>query len=109
MESFILVRLQDLAELDLKRIKAASLEVVRAHHRQIPSRSGGIGPVGVLRSEMVKRGASPIRQLMLKAGVAIQALKPVMMMSPLSVAHSHPGKTKVRSSGHGRSESDTTC
>ncbi|WJV61122.1 DUF3320 domain-containing protein [Pectobacteriaceae bacterium C52] len=84
------------AELDLKRIKAASLEVVRAHHRQIPSKSGGVGPVGVLRSEMVKkRGHLPIRQLMLKAGVAIQALKPVMMMSPLSVAQFLiPGKQK---------------
>lgn len=84
------------AELDLKRIKAASLEVVHTHHRQIPSKSGGIGPVGVLRSEMVKkRGHLPIRQLMLKAGVAIQALKPVMMMSPLSVAQFLiPGKQK---------------
>ncbi|MBE5202735.1 DUF3320 domain-containing protein [Pectobacterium sp. FL60-S17] len=84
------------AELDLKRIKAASLEVVRAHHRQIPSKSGGVGPVGVLRSEMVKkRGHLPIRQLMLKAGVAIQALKPVMMMSPLSVAQFLiPGRQK---------------
>lgn len=84
------------AELDLKRIKAASLEVARAHHRQIPSRSGGVGPVGILRSEMVKkRGHLPIRQLMLKAGVAIQALKPVMMMSPLSVAQFLiPGKQK---------------
>ncbi|MCL6349983.1 DUF3320 domain-containing protein [Pectobacterium polaris] len=84
------------AELDLKRIKAASLEVARAHHRQIPSKSGGVGPVGVLRSEMVKkRGHLPIRQLMLKAGVAIQALKPVMMMSPLSVAQFLiPGRQK---------------
>ncbi|MGQ6089306.1 DUF3320 domain-containing protein [Serratia sp. IR-2025] len=84
------------AELDLKRIKAASFEVVRAHHRQIPSKSGGIGPVGVLRSEMVKkRGHLPIRQLMQRAGVAIQALKPVMMMSPLSVAQFLiPGKQK---------------
>ena len=84
------------AELDLKRIKAASLEVVRAHHKKIPSKNGGIGPVGILRSEMVKkRGHLPIRQLMLKAGVAIQALKPVMMMSPLSVAQFLiPGKQK---------------
>ncbi|MFN1149523.1 DUF3320 domain-containing protein [Serratia liquefaciens] len=84
------------AELDLKRIKAASFEVVRAHHRQIPSKSGGVGPVGILRSEMVKkRGHLPIRQLMLKAGVAVQALKPVMMMSPLSVAQFLiPGKQK---------------
>lgn len=84
------------AELDLQRIKAASFEVVRAHHRKIPSKNGGIGPVGILRSEMVKkRGHLPIRQLMLKAGVAIQALKPVMMMSPLSVAQFLiPGKQK---------------
>ncbi len=84
------------AELDLQRIKASSLEVVRAHHRRIPSKSGGAGPVGILRSEMVKkRGHLPIRQLMIKAGLAIQALKPVMMMSPLSVAQFLiPGKQK---------------
>ncbi|MCS5881335.1 hypothetical protein LNP17_20605 [Klebsiella variicola subsp. variicola] len=42
-----------------------------------------------------KEGHLPIRQLMLKAGVAIQALKPVMMMSPLSVAQFLiPGKQK---------------
>lgn len=75
------------AEMDLRRIKSSCLEVVRAHHRRIPSKTGAAGPVGILRSEMArKRGHMPIRQLMLKAGPAIQALKPVMMMSPLSVA-----------------------
>ncbi|CRG51715.1 DUF3320 domain-containing protein [Yersinia wautersii] len=75
------------SRLDLERIKAASIEVVRAHHRRIPSKEGGAGPVGILRGEMArKRGHMPIRQLMQKAGSAIQALKPVMMMSPLSVA-----------------------
>ena len=72
--------------MDLRRIKASSFEVVRAHHRAIPSKVG-VGPVGVLRGEMArKRGHMAIRQLMTKAGAAIQALKPVMMMSPLSVA-----------------------
>lgn len=75
------------ADMDLRRIKSSSLEVARAHHRRIPSKIGAAGPVGVLRAEMArKRGHMPIRQLMLKAGPAIQALKPVMMMSPLSVA-----------------------
>lgn len=75
------------SELDRMRIKAASFEVVRAHHHKIPSQVGGAGPVGILRAEMArKRGHMPIRQLMLKAGLAIQALKPVMMMSPLSIA-----------------------
>ena len=78
---------QEFANLDKRRIKAASLEVVRAHHRRIPPRDGGVGPVGVLRTEMAKRrGHMPIRSLMQKAGPAIQAIKPVVMMSPLSVA-----------------------
>lgn len=84
------------ADLDRRRIKASSFEVVRAHHKRIPSKTGAAGPVGVLRAEMArKRGHMPIRQLMLKAGPAIQALKPVIMMSPLSVAQFLiPGKQK---------------
>lgn len=84
------------ADLDRRRIKASSFEVVRAHHKRIPSKMGAVGPVGVLRAEMArKRGHMPIRQLMLKAGPAIQALKPVIMMSPLSVAQFlTPGKQK---------------
>ncbi|WP_026595016.1 DEAD/DEAH box helicase, partial [Dickeya dianthicola] len=86
-------RIVNFAEMDLRRIKAASFEVVRAHHKAIPSKVG-VGPVGVLRAEMArKRGHMAIRQLMIKAGAAIQALKPVMMMSPLSVAQFlAPGK-----------------
>jgi len=84
------------ADLDRRRIKASSFEVVRAHHKRIPSKTGAAGPVGVLRAEMArKRGHMSIRQLMLKAGPAIQALKPVIMMSPLSVAQFLiPGKQK---------------
>lgn len=76
------------ADLDLQRIKLSALEVARAHHRKIPSSFGGaVGPLGVLKSEIArKRGHMPIRQLMQKAGPAIQSLKPVLMMSPLSVA-----------------------
>lgn len=85
---------REFANLDRERIKASSLEVVRAHHRRIPSRNGGVGPVGILRGEMAKRSRHmPIRQLMQRAGPAIQAMKPVMMMSPLSVAQFlTPGK-----------------
>ncbi|MAP17528.1 MAG: helicase [Aurantimonas sp.] len=85
---------REFANLDRERIKSASLEVVRAHHRRIPPRDGGVGPVGILRGEMAKRSRHmPIRQLMQRAGPAIQALKPVMMMSPLSVAQFlTPGK-----------------
>lgn len=89
-------KVQHFSEMDLRRIKSSSIEVARAHHRRIPSKIGAAGPVGVLRAEMArKRGHMPIRQLMLKAGPAIQAIKPVMMMSPLSVAQFLiPGKQK---------------
>ena len=79
------------AQMDIERIAASSLEVVRAHHRRIPQGGGAIGPLGVLRGEMAKRkGHMPIRRLMQRAAPAIQALKPVFMMSPLSVAQFLP-------------------
>lgn len=86
-------RTREFADLDLQRIDAARLEVVRAHHSRIPAQVG-MGPVGVLRAEIARRrGHMPIRQLVQRAGPAIQALKPVMMMSPLSVAQFlSPGK-----------------
>jgi very-short-patch-repair endonuclease len=81
----------EFSDLDRERISASSLEVARAHHRRIPQGGGGVGPLGVLRGEMARRrGHMPIRQLMLKAAPAIQALKPVLMMSPLSVAQFLP-------------------
>ncbi len=72
--------------MDVRHIRSAAVRVARAHHHRFPS-SGGIGPVGILRGEIAKRRAHmPIRQLMLKAAPVVQALKPVIMMSPLSVA-----------------------
>jgi len=83
---------QEFVDLDRNRLLASALEVVRVHHRQIPIRSGGgIGPLGVLRGEIAKkRNHLPIRQLMQRAAPAVQALKPVFMMSPLSVAQFLP-------------------
>ena len=81
---------EEFASLDRSRMRLSRLEVVRAHHRRIPAVSG-IGPVGVLRAEMARRrGHMPIRQLMTRAAPAIQALKPVFMMSPLSIAQFLP-------------------
>lgn len=79
------------ADLDRQRIALASVEVARAHYRRIPKVAGGVGPLGVLRAEMARRrGHMPIRQLVQRAAPAIQALKPVLMMSPLSVAQFLP-------------------
>lgn len=78
---------REFSELDQQRIRSSALQVAQAHHRRIPQGGGGVGPLGVLRGEMARRrGHMPIRQLILKAAPAIQALKPVLMMSPLSVA-----------------------
>ncbi|WP_421368628.1 DUF3320 domain-containing protein [Agrobacterium tumefaciens] len=80
----------EFADLDRSRMRLSRLEVVRAHHRKIPQVSG-IGPVGILRGEMARRrNHMPIRQLMQRASLAIQALKPVFMMSPLSIAQFLP-------------------
>jgi very-short-patch-repair endonuclease len=64
---------EEFRKLDRKRIALARQEVA--------------GPLGILKGEIArKRGHMPIRQLMKRAGPAIQALKPVFMMSPLSIA-----------------------
>jgi len=83
---------REFVDFDRQRIKASAFEVARAHHRKIPHANGGaVGPLGVLRSEIARRrGHMPLRQLIQRAAPAVQALKPVFMMSPLSVAQFLP-------------------
>ena len=78
----------EFSDLDLQRIHVSADEIVRAHSKRIPPRDGGaVGPLGILRNELQKkRGHMPIRKLVERAAPALQALKPVFMMSPLSVA-----------------------
>ena len=62
-------------------------KVAYEHWRHLPKHDSSSGQLGVLKREFEKkRRHLPIRQLMTKAGNAIQAIKPVFMMSPLSVA-----------------------
>lgn len=73
--------------LDKARIALARESVALKHLRERPASAGGIGPLGVLNGEFAKkRNHLPIRQLLDRAGPAIQQLKPVMMMSPLSIS-----------------------
>jgi very-short-patch-repair endonuclease len=73
--------------LDLERIALARAEVALGHFRGMPNASQSLGQVAVLRHEFAKRRRHlPIRQLLRRAGLAAQALTPVFMMSPLSVA-----------------------
>jgi hypothetical protein len=71
--------------LDAKRAEVAATEVSALHYLQRPT--GQIGDMAVLRGELNKsRRLLPTRKLLEKAGHAIQRLKPVFLMSPLSVA-----------------------
>jgi very-short-patch-repair endonuclease len=74
-------------EGDRHRIEQTRVEILSKHYATMPRGDSGIGALGVLSGEFAKkRNHLPIRKLMKKAGGAIQALKPVFMMSPLSVA-----------------------
>lgn len=82
---------ESFCELDRGRIDLAQRQVAQSHRERIPSKGGAAGPVAVLLGEMArKKGHLPIRQLVERAAPAIQALKPVFMMSPLSVAQFLP-------------------
>ena len=78
--------------LDRARIDLARQEVVQAHYADIPRGGmGGAGEMGVIRHEInKKRRHMPLRRLMERAGNAVQAIKPVFMMSPMSVAQFLP-------------------
>jgi hypothetical protein len=71
----------DKAVFDLNRARLAD-----QHWQRLPRRNAG-GQLGVLRREFAKkRRHLPIRRLMAEAGHAIKTIKPVFMMSPLSIA-----------------------
>lgn len=74
-------------EADRLRIEQMRMEILSKHYANMPRGDSSIGALGVLNGEFAKkRNHLPIRKLMKKAGGAIQAIKPVFMMSPLSVA-----------------------
>jgi very-short-patch-repair endonuclease/KaiC/GvpD/RAD55 family RecA-like ATPase len=76
--------------LDLLNLEYTRLLLAFKHAQSLPS-SGGSGEIGILWHEFEKRARFlPIRTLMLKAGHAIQSIKPVFMMSPLSIANYLP-------------------
>ncbi|WP_442754260.1 DUF3320 domain-containing protein [Methylocystis sp. JAN1] len=76
-------------DLDRKRIQIARQEVLARYLDRRPD--GHAGEMAVIRAEIgKKRGHFPVRKLMDKAGEAIQRLKPVFLMSPLSVAQFLP-------------------
>ncbi|MDI6034702.1 DUF3320 domain-containing protein [Flavobacterium sp. LB2P84] len=65
-------------------------KVALIHWESLPKKEGG-GQINVLKSEFNRKARHmPIRKLMQEAGLAIQAIKPVIMMSPMSIANFLP-------------------
>ena len=74
-------------QLDNERIALAKYRALLAHFERMPQFNAGVGAAGIVKSEMErKRGHRTVRRLLKDAGSVVQAIKPVFMMSPLSVA-----------------------
>lgn len=64
-------------------------EILAGHLQQVPK--GAMGEMKVIRGEIgKKRGHIALRRLFEKAGNAIQRIKPVLLMSPISIAQFLP-------------------
>uniref|UniRef100_UPI0022EB32EA AAA domain-containing protein n=1 Tax=Falsiroseomonas oryzae TaxID=2766473 RepID=UPI0022EB32EA len=77
----------DFAEADRARVELTRRECAWTHAQALARVRAGMPGYEVLKGEFEKkRGHLPVRALLDRAGKAIQAAKPVFMMSPLSVA-----------------------
>jgi very-short-patch-repair endonuclease len=75
------------AAADMALLRANRTRLAREHLDRLPSYQSASGTLGLLRKEIAKkRRHIPLRQLLAQTGTAIQAIKPVFMMSPLSIA-----------------------
>ena len=81
---------QQFRKLDVLNLQYNRARAALQHWEQMPRVDAG-GQVNILRTEFNKKARHmPIRKLMQEAGLAIQAIKPVFMMSPLSIANFLP-------------------
>uniref|UniRef100_UPI001F421FDE AAA domain-containing protein n=1 Tax=Falsiroseomonas oryziterrae TaxID=2911368 RepID=UPI001F421FDE len=77
----------DFAEADRARVELTRRECAWTHADALARVRAGMPGYEILKGEFEKkRGHLPVRELLTRAGRAIQAAKPVFMMSPLSVA-----------------------
>ena len=88
-------RIAEFETLDRDYLELNQRRVLSKHWDGL-NKVGAIGQGGVLYREFAKkRRHMPVRRLMTEAGNAIQAIKPVFMMSPLSIAtYLPPGSVK---------------
>ncbi|MCF0055351.1 DUF3320 domain-containing protein [Dyadobacter sp. CY356] len=74
-------------KIDLLKLQYNRALVALKHWESVPRQEAG-GQVNILRAEFNKKARhKPIRKLVHEAGLAIQAIKPVIMMSPMSIAN----------------------
>src|SRR5581483_8099521 len=74
-------------QLDRERLALAKYRTLVAHYNRMSALNAGVGAAGIVKGEMErKRGHRTVRRLLKDAGSVVQAIKPVFMMSPLSVA-----------------------
>ncbi|MBK8770375.1 MAG: DUF4011 domain-containing protein [Rhizobiales bacterium] len=80
---------EEFRQLDIKRLSLATKQILFKHGQEMPR--GSMGQMGIIRGEIGRqRGLMPVRKLMARAGSVLQQIKPVMLMSPLSVAQFLP-------------------
>lgn len=76
-------------QAEKSRITTIRKLVASEHLNRVPS--GAVGEMGFIRQQISrKRGHAPIRKLMETAGPVIQRIRPVFLMSPISVAQFLP-------------------
>ena len=81
---------EQFCRLDQLAFRVNQLRLAEKHWNKLPQYAAG-GQLGILQREFAKkRRHLPIRKLMKQAGNPIQAMKPVFMMSPLSIANYIP-------------------
>lgn len=80
--------------LELSRVKQVQVAIKESHLNQVPQ--GSAGEMGLIRGEIAKkRRHLSIRQVMTGASEMVQRVKPVFLMSPISVAqYLPPGKVE---------------
>ena len=83
-------------ELDAKMMVENIKKVLKVHYSLMPKINDNSKDMALIRRELnKKRNKMPIRRLLLKASSAILKIKPVFMMSPISVASFLPPKEVV--------------
>lgn len=76
---------QEFAGLERKRLKENVTTILAEHLSQVPQ--GALGEMKIIRGEIGKKRAHiALRRLFQQAPTALQRIKPVLLMSPISVA-----------------------